>query len=246
MSRGAACDAACDAERARSREAFLLVGGRGRRLGAQPKGLIEHRGEPIICAVARAVAPLSSRLTLLSVSEEELKRHNRGEERERYLKALQPLEREGLISHPIQWRSEAPQQLRGGALKALYAALELSEASWVWVLACDLPLLSERALRPLAELTEAQERRLIASLYEHEGHLQPLCGLWSRRASPLLKSMLSEGLPLSSLKGHPLTSVLSLKQEERALLNLNTPQDVERLKALGGEVSRLSPSRSPR
>ena len=185
----------CEVEPARSREAFLLVGGRGRRLGAQPKGLIEHQGEPIICAVARAVAPLSARLTLLSASEEELTRDNRGDERERYLNALHPLEREGLISQPVRWCLEPSQQLRGGALRALCAALALSERPWVWALACDLPLLSERALRPLAELTAAQEQTLIASLYEHEGHLQPLCGLWSRRALPLIQAMLSEGRP---------------------------------------------------
>jgi molybdopterin-guanine dinucleotide biosynthesis protein A len=241
MSQGAVCDV----ERACSREAFLLVGGRGRRLGAQPKGLIEHRGEPLICAVARAVAPLSSRLTLLSASEDELKRHGRGAERERYLNALQPLEREGLISH-VRWCLEPTQQVRGGALRALCAALALSESPWIWALACDLPLLSERVLSPLAELTTTQEQTLIASLYEHEGHLQPLCGLWSRRALPLVQSMLREGRPLSSLKAHPLVRVRSLKQGSRALLNLNTPQDVTRLKALGDPSSPRPPPRSPR
>jgi molybdopterin-guanine dinucleotide biosynthesis protein A len=94
----------------------------------------------------------------------------------------------------------------------------------VWVVACDLPLLTSTCL---AQLTEGREEHL-ARLFESSGRLQPLVGLWRRDAYPYLAELELRGAPLQSLKGAPWMKVCKA-QEQAALFNLNTLHDLEQL-----------------
>ena len=86
-----------------------------------------------------------------------------------------------------------------GPLAGLASALAFARArgaTWVQVLACDMPRLpADLTLRLAAALRSDAKVALPAS----NDHLHPICGLWSTAVEPLLADYLAQGR--SSLRG---------------------------------------------
>lgn len=200
----------------------MLVGGRGERLGGVAKGLINVEGEPIALRLARALRPHAARLTLLDAPQPTQEAERR---RTAHLNALKSLQAEPQ-ERPLElcWAQDRADGSRAGPLRALTSALSAARAPWVWVVACDLPLLTSTCL---AQLTEGREQHL-ARLFESSGRLQPLVGLWRRDALSHLVDIERRGAPLQSIKGAPWVQVCT-PQEQAALFNLNTLHDLEQL-----------------
>ena len=107
------------------------------------------------------------------------------------------------------------------------------DAAWL-VLACDLPLLSDRTVeRLLAE----RDSSAVATAYRsaHDGLPEPLCALWEPRAAAALAAYQSEGgtCPRKFLirKGARLVE----PEEPAALDNINTPDEYNQARALLGQ-----------
>ena len=84
-----------------------------------------------------------------------------------------------------------PDEVRGcGPLGGIVAALEQSEWEWNLFLPVDVPLVPVVALRELMGLADAG---CVAVLTETEGRVNPLCGVYSRRALPVLREELAGG-----------------------------------------------------
>jgi molybdopterin-guanine dinucleotide biosynthesis protein A len=77
-----------------------------------------------------------------------------------------------------------------GPLGGIVTALEQSAYEWNLVLAVDMPFVPEAALRSL--VAGAGGRQLVV-LADAEGVVQPLCGVYSRRALPALRAELEAG-----------------------------------------------------
>ena len=77
-----------------------------------------------------------------------------------------------------------------GPLGGIVAALEQSEWEWNLFLPVDVPLVPAVALRELMGLADAG---CVAVLTETEGRVNPLCGVYARRALPVLREELAGG-----------------------------------------------------
>lgn len=104
------------------------------------------------------------------------------------------------------------------------------DAAWL-VLACDLPLLSDRTVeRLLAE----RDGSAVATAYRsaHDGLPEPLCALWEPRAAAALAAYQRDGgtCPRKFLirKGARLVDA----EEPAALDNINTPDEYNQARAL--------------
>jgi molybdopterin-guanine dinucleotide biosynthesis protein A len=120
------------------------------------------------------------------------------------------------------------------ALRGLVSALEAARGERVLVLATDLPLVPIELLLALLAFPEA------AVVAPRDAHgVQPLCALYRR--APVL-ALAAQRLAAGELALHGLLDALEvahLEQEDLArvdpegvaLFNLNTPEDLERLRA---------------
>ncbi len=100
------------------------------------------------------------------------------------------------------------------------------DAAWL-VVACDLPFLSDPALR---QLLAARDPGASATAYSsvHDGLPEPLCAIWEPGAAAEIDAFRANGkdCPRKFLLNH---SVRLLELEDRrALDNVNTPEEYER------------------
>lgn len=124
-----------------------------------------------------------------------------------------------------------------GPLAGLHAALQHTHTDWNLVLAVDLPLVSVSFLGFLADLCEAAPTLAVAT--RTGGRIQPLCAAYHRTLAPEVEGRIKSG----DLSIHHLLESISTRIiEEREflaagfsnemLLNVNTPEDLERARTL--------------
>lgn len=111
-----------------------------------------------------------------------------------------------------------------GPLVGLYTGLVYSRNVTSCVLTCDMPLLDQSLLQKLLDGEEAGEDVICYSC-------QPFPGLYRRRSRSLIRLLLDHGK--RALKDYlRLAGVKSLAlrgEEEKALVNMNTPEEYERI-----------------
>jgi molybdopterin-guanine dinucleotide biosynthesis protein A len=184
----------------------LVAGGRARRLGGLPKGLLQVEGEPIAARSLRLFARLFGGLLVV---------------------ANDPRPWVGLGAPVV------PDRIPGkGAPGGLHAALSAAATPWVFSAACDMPFLSEAGVALLA----ARRAGAAAVVPRWGGRLEPLHALWSRRCLPVLEAALLRGDPslqrLAAEVGAAVVEEEAWRQvdpEGRAFENVNTPEDAARL-----------------
>jgi molybdopterin-guanine dinucleotide biosynthesis protein A len=144
-----------------------------------------------------------------------------------------------------------------GCLSGILSALSNAQSEWVWIVACDLPLISPAFFEPiytfwshihsdssfqkhaLSSLSSTLSSTLSSNMiniprliaYESNSHFHPLCALWHTSLYDTVLKLLQENQALSSLKNKLFTQILPI-QNTRPLFNLNTPEDVKHLSAL--------------
>jgi len=115
----------------------------------------------------------------------------------------------------------------GGILSALR---ERPDDAWL-VVACDLPLLSEKTLQ---HLVDHRKVSTIATAYQVTSDLfpEPLITIWEPKSYPVLLSFLAQGYscPRKALINSNITLLPAPYPEE--LTNVNTPQELEALKTV--------------
>jgi molybdopterin-guanine dinucleotide biosynthesis protein A len=129
---------------------------------------------------------------------------------------------------------------RGGALGALYTAVQASETERSLVVACDMPFLNESLLAHLVNVGGSVD---IAIPRTKRGY-EPLCATYSRRSARELRRLLDERrLRLSDVARIPGLDIRVIGRdelepfgpEEVLFFNLNTPDDYARALDLDGE-----------
>lgn len=126
-----------------------------------------------------------------------------------------------------------------GPLGGLYSILAEAKHEYVFVVACDMPLLSEEGIRSLYEEVEDFDALVPRAL----GRLHPLHAFYHKRILSLVKeSVLNEKLKLTEIlnqcrakiiqidKNSELNSNMHIKEEN--LMNVNTPYDWENLMSI--------------
>jgi molybdopterin-guanine dinucleotide biosynthesis protein A len=128
----------------------------------------------------------------------------------------------------------------GGALGALYTAVQASETERSLVVACDMPFLNESLLAHLVNVGGSVD---IAIPRTKRGY-EPLCATYSRRSAPELRRLLDERrLRLSDVARIPGLDIRVIGRdelepfgpEELLFFNVNTPDDYARAMNLDAE-----------
>jgi molybdenum cofactor guanylyltransferase len=108
----------------------------------------------------------------------------------------------------------------GGILSALHFR---RDAAWL-VVACDLPLLDEKALEFLIRSRNPEK---IATVYESpvDGGPEPLAALWEPQSFPLLADFMETGSrsPRKFMMNHDICPVKA--ENPQVLRNVNTPEE---------------------
>ena len=117
-----------------------------------------------------------------------------------------------------------------GPLGGIVAALEQSAYELNLFLAVDMPLVSEQALSAL--VAEACGTEMVV-LAQADGYIQPLCGVYSRRALPVLRRELEAGrLKLKDAAAATGNCRYLAIGNEGWFRNLNTPDDFRTMSGL--------------
>jgi len=126
-----------------------------------------------------------------------------------------------------------------GSLGGLYTGLSVCGGNHGFLVACDMPFLQEKVIE-----------RLILALEDHDvvvprirGHLEPLHAIYSKACRPHIRDLMSKG-DLKILDFFHLVDVQEVMEEDlvgydpelRFVINLNTPEDLERARRLAEET----------
>ncbi|MFK7695178.1 molybdenum cofactor guanylyltransferase [Paenibacillus sp. HJGM_3] len=146
----------------------ILAGGRNRRMGGQPKGLLELQGEAIIARQIRLMRTLCAEMIVVT-NEPELYR-----------------------SEVPQNVNLVPDRNPGlGPLAGMEAAFACTSSDTIWIVGCDMPFVSPEAARLMRSKLEEREE-LDAVIPCLQGKRHPLHGLYRKRVekavSPLLET----------------------------------------------------------
>ncbi|WP_123533337.1 molybdenum cofactor guanylyltransferase [Halosimplex salinum] len=109
----------------------VLAGGRSTRFGDGDKALATLDGRPLVARVVDAVADATETPPVLSVATDE--------QAERL--------RDALGDRPVETVADSPG--RSGPLAGLAAAVDVVDAPWLFVCACDMPLVSPESVDAL-------------------------------------------------------------------------------------------------
>jgi molybdopterin-guanine dinucleotide biosynthesis protein A len=192
----------------------ILAGGQSRRMGGTPKALIPFGEQPLIRHIAERLAALLPESLLVTNSPE--------------LYAFLGLP---MVADVFPG---------GGSLGGIYSGLAAAPGDAALCVACDMPFLSPGLLAYLVE--RAGDADVV--IPDAAGELQTLHAVYGRRCLPAMERRLRAGqLKITGFFSEvrvlrvPEDAVARFEDPELAFMNLNTPEDVARARALWAERS---------
>ncbi|MDP8922994.1 MAG: molybdenum cofactor guanylyltransferase [Chloroflexota bacterium] len=190
--------------------AIVLAGGKGSRLGGVDKALLEIGGRRTIDRVLGALDGLATDVVAV-VNEDRL-------------------------ADVAGIRRIADPEPHAGVLPALQAALSVAREPLCLLVACDMPFLQPALLRRLVELAEGYD----VVIPHVDGQPQPMHAVYRRDpCRGAIAESLARGqrrmiafLDAVRVRTVPEDKVRSVDPDLRSFFNVNTPEDLERARAL--------------
>jgi molybdopterin-guanine dinucleotide biosynthesis protein A len=183
-------------------EGFILVGGASRRMGTD-KSQLRLNDQSFVTRIASALSPVTTKVTLVGRESRDTGSN---------LPQIQDI------------------QKNLGALGGIHTALSACGEIWSAVVACDMPLVTAELFTYLASLRD--DYQAVVPI-QSDSRPQPLCAMY--KVAPCLKEAerlirAGERRPLTLIqcvgtRWVPFSELLHLKDAERLLMNVNTPQD---------------------
>jgi molybdopterin-guanine dinucleotide biosynthesis protein A len=180
-------------------EAYVLAGGKSSRMG-QEKGLAIVNQKPMIEHILASLADLTLPTRIITANQS-------------YARFGLPL-----VADPIP---------NMGPLGGLYTALQHTQAQWVLMLSCDMPLLTTEILKPLIV---AQEKDNLL-YYKVAGQIFPFPACYhSSLKTKVLKLIQEKKLKITSFLEETNPKPISLTEEKTMYFtNANHPDDIAQL-----------------
>lgn len=192
--------------------AAILSGGKATRMGCD-KALLEIQGVPLIERVWRNAAPLAGRVVVVGGGSY--------------------LEHRGVPTVPDRFPGAGA--LGGVGTALAHAGEALGPGAWVLVLACDMPFVQAGLIRLLWARREGVRIVVPRTSLGYE----PLCALYRADVAGVVEDQIRQGdLRLStvfrrvSTRAVPEPELRAVDPGLRSFLNLNRPDDVERVRQL--------------
>lgn len=194
-------------------DAFILVGGRSSRMGRE-KATVVFRGSRMVDSVAKAIrlALPNARISIVAANNDQLAEIGEVAHADRYF---------------VDIRSDL------GPVGGLHTAVANSDAEWIFVAACDMPMISAEFIAFLVEQTDADCDVVLP--IQADGRPQPLAALYRIESAPdQLSVPLGDDVRSPSMRAiiTPLRVVevnyeeyAHLEDSRRLLTNINSPSD---------------------
>jgi molybdopterin-guanine dinucleotide biosynthesis protein A len=183
----------------------VIAGGRGERLGGVAKGLLEVEGRPVLERLLELGRLLGDVLLVANDPAPYARFHLRG------------------VEDVVRGR---------GAPGGVHAALEGARTEWVLAVACDMPFVTEAAVRGLLE---ARGPEVDAVCFTVGGRVEPLLALYRKTlAGPWGEALRAEEPSLRGLLSRcrakllPEEALRAVDAELRSVVSVNTPEDLSR------------------
>jgi molybdenum cofactor guanylyltransferase len=187
----------------------ILAGGKSRRMGGSPKALLPFGGRPLIEHIAETLRSVFSDCLVVTNSPD--------------LYASLGLPMVGDVFPD------------GGPLGGIYTGLRTATSDAAFCVACDMPFLSASLLRYLAG--RAGEADVV--IPDAAGELQTLHAVYAKACLPAMERRIRAGrLKIAGLFDDvrilrvPAAEVTRFADPDTAFMNLNTPEDLARARAL--------------
>lgn len=196
--------------------AWILAGGEGRRMGGQDKGLVCHRGRPLVVSVMQVMAPHVERLHIIA---------NRNQDQYRQLAT------QTLGAHEMsRWQvvsDDADLPSGSGPMAGILTALRHSHTEWLWFSPCDTPSLpNDLIFSMMRKAQEGGTDAVVATTQESPQSLRHhwLCCLINKRVCPdteavFVKGERKIGQWIQSLRWRAVCF-----PDAQAFMNINTPE----------------------
>jgi molybdopterin-guanine dinucleotide biosynthesis protein A len=145
-----------------------------------------------------------------------------------------------LLGGAAEIRTLAPDLLRlpdatpaAGPAAGLAPLLEYAGDRWALLLACDLPRLDPATLQSLLAAATAEFNAVAFREAAQGGRFHACCALYHPRLLSAVRAALAAGRPALQglLAAARVPELFPNEEQARALTNVNTPQDYERLQA---------------
>jgi molybdopterin-guanine dinucleotide biosynthesis protein A len=111
-----------------------------------------------------------------------------------------------------------------GSLVGIYSALKAARTKHIFVIACDMPLVSSGFIRKLIRYRKGYD----VVIPQTANGLEPLCAVYSRECLPHIKALLNR-TDLKILNFFPKVRVRKVRATGRALFNINTRTDYRKI-----------------
>lgn len=185
----------------------VLAGGKSSRFGSDKSRLI-IRGKPIVASLLDRLAAAGCRPLMIAGR-------------------VPPSGSNCVIPRSVVCIDDAIPNC--GPMGGLQAAFSATDADAVFLLACDMPLISVALLRRICRAFQDGD----AVVPVHNGKLEPLCAIYPRRILPMVECCIAA----RRLAMHDLVRAIqarlldlsALANVEREFYNINTPQDYQRI-----------------
>jgi molybdopterin-guanine dinucleotide biosynthesis protein A len=184
---------------------IILVGGKSRRMG-RDKAFLPVEGKPLFERVLSVFRECFDRTVLV------------GDREERFAAYGLPV---------------VPDIYPGSSLGGLYTGLYHAETEHVFVSSCDLPYPNAEILRHLCSLRSGFDAVVPATAHGYE----PLFALYAKSCLGPIKTLLESGdycayayYPQVRVRHVPYVELAHLDRDGKAFLNVNTPDELARLR----------------
>lgn len=178
---------------------FILAGGKSSRMGKH-KGFCTLNQEAFIPLIAKCLRPFSHEIMLVS--------------------GIQAYDTFGLKRIADSYPGKGP-------IAGIHAALEYTSTENNIIVSCDIPSITPHLIQRLLDEDDGQEVILLAT----EENSMPLIALYKKSSLNHFKNKLANNeLKLrDALKGLKVKRVQVDKEEEKFLVNINTPQQLKEI-----------------
>jgi len=120
-----------------------------------------------------------------------------------------------------------------GSLGGIYTGLFFSPSPEAFFVGCDMPFLDSKVIAYFLSLAETAD----IVVQRSEGYWEPLHAVYSRKFIKSIERLMEQG-DLQIIKAYKWVKVREVKREElepldpglQSLLNINTPEDLERIR----------------
>lgn len=177
--------------------AYIMTGGQSRRFG-EPKCLVKLNGKPLTEIVNRNLISIFNSVNIIG--------------KENHFPDYDFVE----DAHPIQC-----------PMNGIATALEHSKTEWIFIVACDMPLINSYIINYLYDKMNSNKQAVIPFIVDR---LQPLCAFYHKSVLKKFNTAIDKSnySLMKLLKQIELVKVSILSEDEEQFLNINYSEDLKK------------------